>query len=190
MLKTLSIFFLSFLFLTATQAQTTITDYFSQAPKQKTTTLVRKDNAYQFKTEKWDTVDNKELWPYLFGVENDKFWTGQKVSAIRLAGWWPIGSKAVGYMYAADLEAEDGSFVPSVFISSFNTETERKGIDVDPFSQAPSPTGMRGKIVVTQTVQVTTQGLFTLTNKHQSPAKVLSKKVRYTIGEDGAVEVQ
>ncbi len=172
------------------QAQTAVTDYFKSATKLKTTKFICKDVAYQFSTEKWQPVTNKELWSDLFGIENGKIWTGQIVGTVRLLGHWKISDKAVGYIYVADLENDAGTYTPSIFISSFNIETNRKGIDVDPFSQAPSPTGMRGKIVVTQTLQATAAGLFTITNKHQSPTKVLSKTVKYKIGQDGAVEVQ
>lgn len=170
------------------RAQEATADYFKAAPPLKATKLIRLDNRYKFSSDKWAAVNNKEVWPDLFGIENGKMWTGQMVGSVRLAGYWKISEKAYGYMYAAYLENDEGTYTPSVFVSSFNIETNRKGIDVDPFSQAPSPTGMRGKMVITQTVQITNTGLFTLTNKHQSPAKVLSKTVKYMIGEDGAVE--
>jgi hypothetical protein len=171
-------------------AQNTGTDYFKTAPKLTATRLIRKDGLYLFNAEKWQAVANKELWLELFAIENGKLWTGQMVGTVRLAGYWKISEKAVGYMYAAYIENDMGTFTPSIFISSFNIETNSKGIDVDPFSQAPSPTGLRGKIVVTQTLTTTASGLFTIINKHQSPAKLLSKTVKYIIGEDGAVEVQ
>jgi hypothetical protein len=172
------------------KAQNSIADYFTSIPKLKPTTYIRKNGVYQFSTNKWVNVTDKQLWTDLFGIENNKMWTGQEVYAIHLTGWWHISTNAIGYMYVIDLEADNGGTTPSIFISSYNTQNGRKGIDVDPFAQAPSPTGMRGKVVITQTLKVTIPIIFTLTNKHQSSAKILSKTVKYTIGEDGAVETQ
>lgn len=188
-MRPLLITILFFLGQVSAQAQQTVEEFFKTAPQLNATKLIRTDNVYKFSPDKWPALNNKEVWPDLFGIENGKMWTGQMVGSVRLAGYWKITEKAFGYLYAAYLENDAGTYTPSVFVSSFNIETNRKGIDVDPFSQAPSPTGMRGKVVITQTVQISKTGIFTLISKHQSPSKVLSKTVTYKIAEDGVVEV-
>lgn len=169
-------------------AQNTVSNFFSKIPTLKAVNYIRKNDSYQFATNNWVNVTDKNRWLDLFGVENNKLWTGQQVYAIHIAGWWRINQNAIGYLYVIDLEADNGSTSQSIFISSYNTQTNTKGVDVDPFGQAPSPTGMKGKIVVTQTLKIMMPIMFVLTNKHQSPSKILSKTVKYNITENGTVK--
>jgi hypothetical protein len=155
-------------------------------PKIKQVKLVNKNDKYQFNTEKWQKVDSGD-WLTYFAIENNKLWTGQQVAAVRVLGSWGLNEAAFAYLYVVDIVSNNDSIMPSVFISSYNTTTKQKGIDINPFKQAPAPTGMKGKINITETLSISKFGVCVLKSEHKSVKKTLSKLVTFSVNEDGSI---
>lgn len=142
------------------------------------------DNVAKFSTQKWQTV-SQMYWIKYFAIE--KFWTGQQVKAVRVLGYWQLSKNAIAYLYVVDLVEGDDNIIPSIFISSYNENTQSKGIDINPFKQVASPTGLKGKIIVTETFCVTTNGTCITKATHKSSTSVFPKNLSFKILEDGSI---
>ena len=155
-------------------------------PLIKQTILTTINNKLQFSTAKWEKIEEKN-WVDYFAIENKKLWTGQQITDARVLGYWGLGETSIAYVYVVDVLQDDGSSIPSVFISSYNATSQRKGIDINPFEQVPAPTGMKGKVVITKTITINKFGGCTAKTTYKTATKTLSKIQEFSVNEDGSV---
>ena len=155
-------------------------------PLIKQTTLTTINSKPQFSTTKWKKIEEKN-WLNYFAIENNKLWTGQQVTDARVLGYWGLGEASIAYVYVVDVLQNDAKTMPSVFISSYNATTQRKGVDINPFEQAPAPTGMKGKVTITKSITINEFGGCTAKATYKTATKTLSKVQEFSINEDGSV---
>ena len=161
--------------------------FMNTAPKIKNTTLTLVNGKYSFSTAKWAVVKNKDLYADLFAIENDKIWTGQTVSQVRILGWWGLSEAQSAYVYAYDLVDADGIKTTSVFLTTHHG-IKGKTADINPFTLNPNPTGMKGKITNTATLSINTFGIIKLVTSHKnSNGKILKKESTFSVDEDGKI---
>lgn len=155
--------------------------------KIKTTTLskVNDKNNISFKT--WQPVIGEDA-DLMAGVSKGVDARGNEIAELStmLLGWWHVGKESVGriaYVYAID-EMVNGKAVTKIYVTSLLGKEKTASTDL--FKLVPSPTGMKGKITVTDKVVISAKGKITATKTHKtSNGKVLTSTKNFVIDADG-----
>jgi hypothetical protein len=178
------------LFVSATTyAQVDYKSFFLKMPNIKATTLTLINDKPTFNIKKWTVVKNKEVYKDLFGIENNKNTSSQTVNEVRILGCWAISEAQTAYIYAYDVLIDGTNKTTQVFLSTYHG-IKGKTEDVNPFEKNPNPTGLRGKIVKTTTLNINEFGVLKLTTSHKNGnSKILKKESSFSVNEEGKMEM-